>query len=87
MILIVFIQGGSNWCSYNVYFIFSLQGPLVIRNSKGNVEVVGITSWGFGCASPVYPGVYTNVAKYFDWIKNEIQQNSNYTKEEKNETA
>ena len=50
-------------------------------------EVVGITSWGFGCASPVYPGVYTNVAKYFDWIKNEIQQNSNYTKEEKNETA
>ena len=58
-----------------------------MRNSKGNVEVVGITSWGFECASSVYPGVYTNVAKYFDWIKNEIQQNSNYTKEEKNETA
>ena len=69
------------------FLFFSFQGPLVIRNSKGKAKVVGITSWGFGCASPVYPGVYTNVAKYFDWIKNKIQQNSNYTKEEKNETA
>ena len=67
---------------HSITFIsfFSLQGPVVIRNSKGNIEVVGITSWGFGCASPVYPGVYTNVAKYFDWIKNKIQQNYNYTK-------
>ena len=60
-----------------------------MRNSKGKAEVVGITSWGFGCANPNYPGVYTNVAEYIHWIAakiNKIQQNSNYTKEEENET-
>ena len=47
----------------------------MIRNSKGKVEVVGITSWGFGCANPNYPGVYTNVAKYIYWIVAMIRQN------------
>ena len=47
----------------------------MIRNSKGKAEVVGITSWGFGCANPYYPGVYTNVAKYIYWIVAMIRQN------------
>ncbi|KAL7305309.1 hypothetical protein TKK_0002440 [Trichogramma kaykai] len=38
-------------------------GPLAI-----NYRLVGIVSWGRGCALPEYPGAYTEVAAYRDWI-------------------
>jgi secreted trypsin-like serine protease len=41
-------------------------GPMVIA---GNKTLVGITSWGYGCADPRYAGVYTSVAYFRNWIK------------------
>ncbi|NP_001037368.1 serine protease-like protein precursor [Bombyx mori] len=44
-------------------------GPLVVENERNVYELIGIVSWGYGCARKGYPGVYTRVTKYLDWIR------------------
>ncbi|RXN08422.1 complement factor I [Labeo rohita] len=44
-------------------------GPLVCKDASGLSYVWGIVSWGDKCGEPNYPGVYTKVAHYFDWIR------------------
>lgn len=41
----------------------------MIFNIKRQWVLVGITSYGFGCARKEYAGVYTRVAAYDDWIQ------------------
>lgn len=44
-------------------------GPLVCKDARGVSYVWGIVSWGDICGQPGFPGVYTKVADYFEWIR------------------
>lgn len=52
-----FERGGRDSCTYDS------GGPLSIKK-----RLIGIVSWGAGCARQQKPGVYTRVAYFRDWI-------------------
>ena len=46
----------------------SFSGPLIV-NEDGKYTLVGVVSWGYGCAMEGYPGVYARVSSVMPWIK------------------
>nr|ANH58161.1 prophenoloxidase activating proteinase 1 [Plutella xylostella] len=48
-------------------------GPLMKRRPDGVWEAVGVVSFGNGCGNDGWPGVYTNVASYKDWIQSMLR--------------
>jgi trypsin len=56
MICAGFQSGGVDTC------VGDSGGPLEAPQSAGGYRLVGITSWGEGCAEPGFPGIYTRVA-------------------------
>ena len=44
-------------------------GPLV-ANIDGKFTLVGVTSFGKGCAQKNKPGVYTKISNFLDFINN-----------------
>jgi len=46
-------------------------GPLMLSEAE-RFYLVGVVSFGFKCAEPGYPGVYTRITHYMDWIASKL---------------
>ncbi|XP_017490763.1 PREDICTED: trypsin I-P1-like [Rhagoletis zephyria] len=62
MICAGYMAGGRDAC------VGDSGGPLACDG-----KLVGVVSFGVGCAQPGYPGVYADVASYAEWIHNETK--------------
>ena len=55
-------QGGQDACQGDS------GGPLMVEGPEQRMMLVGVVSHGIGCGAPGYPGVYTRVTTFMDWI-------------------
>ena len=57
----------------SIYFNKGDSGGSIFVQDKVNTTqkyvAVGIVSYGVGCALPYYPGIYTRISYYLDWIQ------------------
>lgn len=63
MLCVGYATGGKDACTGDS------GGPLIMQNQwSGEWTLVGIVSWGEGCAEAGAYGVYTNLAQFKSWI-------------------
>ncbi|CAG2117090.1 unnamed protein product, partial [Medioppia subpectinata] len=83
-------EGGKDACQYkNTYTLAALStlsplrvakaargdsgGPLTIQFRSINY-LLGVVSFGYKCAQPNFPGVYTYIPYYLDWIQKTLER-------------
>lgn len=50
-------------------------GPIIVRAGPTGFLLVGVVSFGNGCAQPDAPGFYSRVSTYRDWVFKTIDEN------------
>ncbi|XP_068208577.1 trypsin-like [Palaemon carinicauda] len=58
-----YLNGGTDSCHGDS------GGGLLWQGRDGKMDVIGVVSWGQGCARRGYPGIYTRVTNYLNWIE------------------
>lgn len=62
-----FVNGGRDSCHGDG------GGPLIRMDADGNGHLVGVASYGHGCAQKNQPGIYTKISAYASWIDSQIK--------------
>ncbi|XP_050668050.1 serine protease snake-like isoform X2 [Leptidea sinapis] len=63
------LAGGVDACKGDSGGPLQVEIPLPIASQGSMHYIIGITSFGIGCARPNKPGVYTRVSSFVDWIE------------------
>ncbi|CAH0588196.1 unnamed protein product [Chrysodeixis includens] len=61
--------GGVDACQGDSGGPLQVKMDLPIKDQGQMHYIIGVTSFGIGCALPNLPGVYTRVSAYLDWIE------------------
>ena len=58
------MEGGQDACTGDS------GGPLVAADPDqcDALTLIGVVSWGVGCATPEYPGIYAEVSHFIPWL-------------------
>ncbi|PZC83961.1 hypothetical protein B5X24_HaOG206307 [Helicoverpa armigera] len=73
------LGGGVDACQGDSGGPLQVKIPLPILTEGTMHYVIGVTSFGVGCALPGLPGVYTKVSSFIDWIESVVWPGHNGT--------